>query len=1054
MEQYKPPSAKLAFHSNKRYHVFLSFRGEDVRKSLVDHLFQALSAAGLNVFLDSHKLEKGEIIGLSLERAIESSAIRIPIFSRGYADSAWCLKEAAAMLKSPGLIIPLFYHVNPTHVRYPENECSPYYQSFLKHYSYSGQYPREEIEWWKRALLQICPCLNLYDRSVRYRREEIDEWKLALRQICSRSGWSLDLTEGYEARLVKTVVNDLIKTLHRVPLEVAKHPVGMDSLKNALIQKLNLHSVDEVVKIGIWGIGGIGKTTVAKALYNQLYADFEAASFVSNVRITAADATGLTNLQKQIFKDLTKYDDKVDNVDQGISLFRDRLGGRRVLLILDDVDAVEQLYALVGDWLDSGSRVIITSRDKHILNVAQVSSELIHEISGLEIDEGLQLFSWHAFLKASPNPSHRELSKRIVEACKGHPLSLEVIGSFLYDKQNDICCWTEALHNITLNPEIHKRLYISYGALSDEEKEIFMDIACFFVGEEKTCAIVFWKSLYKMVDTAISNLSMKLLIKIDEGGVFDMHDHLRDMGRTIAEKEKERTRLWEAAHLSTISNNTNFSRLRINGGNPQRLEMLYRPGLRYLHLKCLHIKVRAKDALAMLPPSLIWLRLEYCGFDIERNKARKKEPSHSRFEANIWQLKIMQLQFCNGVDSLTLDSLFSLPNIQLQHLKLCGSLNNLPNAIGNLSQLQHLNLRGCESLNNLPYTIGNLSQLQHLNLRGCGSLNNLVDTIGNLTQLKLMELRDCKSLNSLPDTIGNLSQLQHLDLKRCVSLNNLPNTIGNMSQLQHLDLEDCGSLNNLPDTIGNLSQLQHLDLEECGRLINLPDTIGNLSQLQYLGLGKCESLNELPDTIGNLSQLQHFDLRFCGSLSNIPNTIGNLRKLQFLDLEGCKNLNNLPDTFGNLSQMQRLDLGWCLNLNKLPETIGNLLQLQHLDLGWCISLNSIPDTIGNLSHLQYLDLRFCKSLNDLPNTFGYLSQLQHLDLGQCESLNNLPHTIGSLSQLQHLDLRFCKTLNKLPDTIANLSQLQYLDLRFCGRLNNLPNTITNLSHLHHLDVRV
>ncbi|XP_059069679.1 disease resistance protein Roq1-like [Cryptomeria japonica] len=161
-EEYRPTIAKLAFHSDKKYHVFLSFRGPDVRKTLVDHLFQALSAAGLNVFIDSHRLKKGEIIESSLERAIESSAIRIPIFSKGYATSAWCLKEAAAMLSTPGLIIPLFYHVDPL------SESSPYNQSFLRHYGHSDRYAREEVDGWKNALVEIC----------------------------KRSGWSMDLTQG------------------------------------------------------------------------------------------------------------------------------------------------------------------------------------------------------------------------------------------------------------------------------------------------------------------------------------------------------------------------------------------------------------------------------------------------------------------------------------------------------------------------------------------------------------------------------------------------------------------------------------------------------------------------------------------------------------------------------------------------------------------------------------------------------------------------------------------------------------------------------------------
>ncbi|GLJ15127.1 hypothetical protein SUGI_0247410 [Cryptomeria japonica] len=161
-------TAKIPFGSNKEYHVFLSFRGRDVRNTLVDHLYEALTVAGLNVFVDSHKLEKGEIIGLSLERAVENSSIRIPIFSVGYADSVWCLKEAAAMLETPGKIIPLFYDVDPTGVRYPLKDSSPYKKAFQKHYGHLDRHPREEI----------------------------DGWEDALEKICSRSGWSKDITGG------------------------------------------------------------------------------------------------------------------------------------------------------------------------------------------------------------------------------------------------------------------------------------------------------------------------------------------------------------------------------------------------------------------------------------------------------------------------------------------------------------------------------------------------------------------------------------------------------------------------------------------------------------------------------------------------------------------------------------------------------------------------------------------------------------------------------------------------------------------------------------------
>ncbi|XP_057865178.2 disease resistance protein RPV1 isoform X2 [Cryptomeria japonica] len=856
---------------------------------------------------------------------------------------------------------------------------------------------------------------------------------------------------SFETRLVKKVVNDLIKTLDKVSLEVAKHPVGINNIKNSLIQKLHLNSANEVVKLGIWGLGGIGKTTIAKALYNQLYAHFEAASFVSNVRAAAADLRGLTILQNQILEESTKYVGTVYSVDKGISLLRERLGGKRVLLVVDDVDAYEQLNALVGDWLGSGSRVIITSRDKHIVKLAQV--QYIHEMNGLEINESLELFSWHTFLRKHPSPGYEDLSKEIVKACKGHPLSLEVIGSFLYDKEADRGCWTEALSNITLNPDIHRRVYstlkISYDDLSDEEKEIFLDIACFFIGQDKTHPIVFWKSIYKMVDTSISNLVMKSLIKIDDKGLFDMHDHLRDMGRFIAKTEKKGTRLWEATQSST----SNFSRIQLNSSSSQRLEMLYSPGRQYLDLEYLFIEGTIEDTLAMIPPSLIWLRLKQCTFAIGKDTA-VTQPRHSRFVGNIWQLKIMELQDCSDLNDNSIHYLFSLPNIQLQHLDLggCRGLNTLPDSIGNLSQLRQLNLGGCGGLNTLPDSIGNLSQLRQLDLTNCGGLNALPDSIGNLSQLRQLDLGWCGGLNTLPDSIGNLSQLRQLNLKCCEVLNALPNSIGNLSQLQQLDLGCCGGLNALPDSIGNLSQLQQLDLLFCGGLNTLPDSIGNLSQLLQLYLRLCEGLNTLPDSIGNLSQLRQLNLECCGGLNTLPDSIGNLSQLQQLDLSNCGGLNTLPDSIGNLSQLRQLDLSYCGGLNTLPDSIGNLSQLRQLDLRYCEGLNTLPDSIGNLSQLQQLDLLKCGGLNTLPDSIGNLSQLQQLDLSNCGGLNTLPDSIGNLSQLQQLDSINCGGLNTLPDSIGNLSQLRQLNLGGCGGLNTLPDSIGNLSQLWQLDL--
>ncbi|RHN42661.1 putative P-loop containing nucleoside triphosphate hydrolase [Medicago truncatula] len=132
---------------------------------------------------------------------------------------------------------------------------------------------------------------------------------------------------------------------------------------------LDVGSNDEVSMIGIHGIGGIGKTTLDLAVYNLIADSFEGLCFLENVRENS-DKHGLQHLQKILLSEtLGEKKIKLTNVKQGISVIKHRLQQKKVLLILDDVDKIEQLEALVGgfDWLGSGSRVIITTRDKHLL---------------------------------------------------------------------------------------------------------------------------------------------------------------------------------------------------------------------------------------------------------------------------------------------------------------------------------------------------------------------------------------------------------------------------------------------------------------------------------------------------------------------------------------------------------------------------------------------------------------------------------------------------------------------------------------------------------------
>ena len=178
---------------------------------------------------------------------------------------------------------------------------------------------------------------------------------------------------------------------------VALYPVGLDIRVEDITSLLRV-GADDVCMVGIWGMGGMGKTTIAKAIYNQFFHWFEYKSFLANVRETSKEPSGKIHLQEQLLSDILKTSKiKVSSVARGISMISERLRAKRVLVILDDIDHTEQLNAIAGrcDWFGLGSRIIITTRDEHLLKGLEVDG--IYTAKEMNNSESLEPFSWHAF---------------------------------------------------------------------------------------------------------------------------------------------------------------------------------------------------------------------------------------------------------------------------------------------------------------------------------------------------------------------------------------------------------------------------------------------------------------------------------------------------------------------------------------------------------------------------------------------------------------------------------------------------------------------------------
>jgi hypothetical protein len=234
---------------------------------------------------------------------------------------------------------------------------------------------------------------------------------------------------------IKDIVRNVTRLLDKTDLFIVENPVGVESRVRDMIQRLNFQKSNDILLLGMWGMGGVGKTTIAKAIYNKIGRNFEGRSFLGNIREVWEQISGQIYLQEQLLFDICKETKtKIHSIESGKSVLKDKLFNKRVLVVLDDVSRIDQLNALCGShkWLGSGSRIIITTRDMHILRGIRVDQ--VYKMKEMDKSESIELFSWHEFKKSSPKEDFLDISRNVVEYSGGLPLALEVLGSYLFDR--------------------------------------------------------------------------------------------------------------------------------------------------------------------------------------------------------------------------------------------------------------------------------------------------------------------------------------------------------------------------------------------------------------------------------------------------------------------------------------------------------------------------------------------------------------------------------------------------------------------------------------------
>ncbi|KAL7215803.1 hypothetical protein ACSBR1_027868 [Camellia fascicularis] len=227
--------------------------------------------------------------------------------------------------------------------------------------------------------------------------------------------------------VIQEVVEILFTKLNHTYSSVVKDIVGMDCHMQKVIELLGL-GVGDACVVGIWEMGGIGKTTIVKAVYDYISYQFQGCSFIENVR-EVSEKCGLKTLQEQLVSEiLIEKDLKVRSDGSTVQMIRHMVCCKKVLIVLDDVDESTDLEKLVGEhnWFGFGSRIITTTQNKHVLT--RYGIRHIYEVEQLRENEAIELFESKTFGKHQQIRGYRELVRRAVKYAEGLPLALKVLG--------------------------------------------------------------------------------------------------------------------------------------------------------------------------------------------------------------------------------------------------------------------------------------------------------------------------------------------------------------------------------------------------------------------------------------------------------------------------------------------------------------------------------------------------------------------------------------------------------------------------------------------------
>ncbi|XP_024964214.1 TMV resistance protein N-like [Cynara cardunculus var. scolymus] len=707
------------------------------------------------------------------------------------------------------------------------------------------------------------------------------------------------------------------------------------------------------------------------------------------------------------------------NVSDGIKLIKERMASKPILLVLDDVDDREQLEALAGspDWFCPGSFIIFTGKDKQLLRSHEVDN--IHDMSFLSIHKARELFHLYAFRHKHPTMDFMVLSDHVVKCLQGHPLALIVMGSHLYGKSMDV--WQSEVGILQKYPdaEIQQKLRPSFDALDFDKKNIFLDIACSFIGEDKDfAASVLGSSAHANIQVLVD----KSLITISrDNNLLQMHDLIQSMARRIIHEEFVVKEVW--------SRLWNLSELRNVLSKNKAIE-----GLEVLDLSLkqsspnFHIDGEAFEDMK----NLRILKISYG--ELENFWEDSKVNYSGRLKALSNELTLLYWNGCPF--EFPLD--FYPENIVVIDLSY-SYLKTLWTTPKCFARLKVMKLRHCRNLTNTP-DFTSITNLEELILEGCINLVKVHPSFGMLKKLVVLNMRYCKRFRRFPCKV-EMDSLEVVNLSGCSKLDKLPEIFSTIQTLREFSIHGT-AITELPCFVFSQCNLQVLGFGGHEKRIR-SRWWGSISQLSWLPskIQHPQSQSLLMPSLADLCFLRELNFSHC-NISEVSDSIGCLSFLEYLNLQG-----NIFTSFpaGCLSQLPRLhhlQLSGCKELEVLPELPPSLKTLY---ASYCTSLHQHPPNNNYYIH------SFSMYFNGCPILFRNLSIESQVCMSQPLPDHNPSITTQISSLLQFMELP-SNTCGIFGGQERQFFQGDLLEIIYHG--NRIPQWFTNTKMGNHIHVEL